>query len=137
MAALEKRGVGFRSITEAIDTTTPGGRLLFHLFGKIGHFERYLIQERTCAGLAAVAAQGLTGGRKPVVTGDKLKRVQVLVAKGLTVREAAIRVKVGQDGVPSSDAQPMSEARTRFEKAVAELCAWAANTPGQFGESPF
>lgn len=87
--------------------------------------------------LSRGCAQGLIGGRKPVVTGDKLKRVQVLVAKGLTVREAAIRVKVGQDGVPSSDAQPMSEARTRFEKAVAELCAWAANTPGQFGESPF
>jgi len=43
VAALEKRGVGFRSITEAIDTTTPGGRLVFHLFGALGQFERDLI----------------------------------------------------------------------------------------------
>lgn len=70
VAALEKRGVGFRSITEAIDTdtTTPGGRLVFHLFGALGQFERDLIQERTRAGLAAAAARGRTGGRKPVVT---------------------------------------------------------------------
>jgi DNA invertase Pin-like site-specific DNA recombinase len=52
VTALEKRGVGFRSITEAIDTTTPGGRLVFHLFGALGQFERDLIQERTRAGLA-------------------------------------------------------------------------------------
>ncbi len=96
VAALEKRGVGFRSITEAIDTTTPGGRLVFHLFGALGQFERDLIQERTRAGLAAAAARGRTGGRKPVVTEDKLKRAQALVAKGLTVREAATRVKVGK-----------------------------------------
>jgi DNA invertase Pin-like site-specific DNA recombinase len=49
VTALEKRGVGFRSITEAIDTTTPGGRLVFHLFGALGQFERDLIQERTRA----------------------------------------------------------------------------------------
>lgn len=96
VAALEKRGVGFRSITEAIDTTTPGGRLVFHLFGALGQFERDLIQERTRAGLAAAAARGRTGGRKPVMTEDKLKRAQTLVAKGLTVREAATRVKVGK-----------------------------------------
>ncbi len=96
VAALEKRGVGFRSITEAIDTTTPGGRLVFHLFGALGQFERDLIQERTRAGLAAAAARGRTGGRKPVMTEDKLKRAQALVAKGLTVREAATRIKVGK-----------------------------------------
>ena len=51
VTTLEKRGVGFRSITEAIDTTTPSGRLVFHLFGALGQFERDLIQERTRAGL--------------------------------------------------------------------------------------
>jgi DNA invertase Pin-like site-specific DNA recombinase len=96
VAALEKRGVGFRSITEAIDTTTSDGRLVFHLFGALGQFERDLIKERTRAGLAAAAGLGRTGGRKPVVTEDKLKRAQALVAKGLTVREAATRVKVGK-----------------------------------------
>jgi DNA invertase Pin-like site-specific DNA recombinase len=84
------------TITEAIDTTTPGGRLVFHLFGALGQFERDLIQERTRAGLAAAAARGRTGGRKPVMTEDKLKRAQALVAKGLTVREAATRIKVGK-----------------------------------------
>jgi transposase-like protein len=58
VAPLEQRGVGFRSLTESIDTTTPGGRLIFHLFGALGQFERDLIQERTRAGLAAAAARG-------------------------------------------------------------------------------
>jgi hypothetical protein len=96
VAALEKRGVGFRSITEAIDTTSPGGRLVFHLFGALGQFERDLIQERTRAGLAAAAARGRKGGRKLVITADKLERARGMVAKGLTVREAASRLKVGK-----------------------------------------
>ena len=96
VAALEKRGVGFRSLTEAIDTTTPGGRLVFHLFGALGQFERDLIRERTRAGLAAAAARGRKGGRKPVVSADKLARARSMVAKGLTVREAATRLKIGK-----------------------------------------
>lgn len=96
VTALEKRGVGFRSITEAIDTTTSGGRLVFHLFGALGQFERDLIQERTRAGLSAAAARGRKGGRKPVVTSDKLERARTIIAKGLTVREAATRLKVGK-----------------------------------------
>lgn len=95
MRSLATRGVGFRSITEAIDTTTPGGRLVFHLFGALGQFERDLIQERTRAGLAA-ALRGRKGGRKPVVTGEKLERARSLIGKGLTVREAATRLRVGK-----------------------------------------
>jgi len=96
LAALEGRGVGFRSITEAIDTTTPGGRLVFHLFGALGQFERDLIQERTRAGLAAAAARGRPAGRRPVVTDDKLKRARGMISKGLTIREVAVRLKVGK-----------------------------------------
>jgi DNA invertase Pin-like site-specific DNA recombinase len=96
VADLEKRGVGFRSITETIDTTTPGGRLVFHLFGALGEFERDLIRERTRAGLAAAAARGRKGGRKRVVTGDKLERARAIITNGLTVREAATRLKVGK-----------------------------------------
>jgi DNA invertase Pin-like site-specific DNA recombinase len=96
VTSLAKRGVGFRSITEAIDTTTSGGRLVFHLFGALGQFERDLIQERTRAGLAAAAARGRKGGRKPVVTDDKLERARASIAKGLTVREAAVRLRVGK-----------------------------------------
>ena len=96
VTTLEHRGVGFRSITEAIDTTTPGGRLVFHLFGALGQFERDLIRERTRAGLAAAAARGRKGGRKPVIDAEKLVRARSMIAKGLTVREAASRLRVGK-----------------------------------------
>jgi DNA invertase Pin-like site-specific DNA recombinase len=94
--AMEARGVSFRSLTEAIDTTTPGGRLVFHIFGALGQFERDLIRERTRAGLDAATARGRQGGRKPVVTDEKLRRAQTLLTQGLTVREVAARVKVGK-----------------------------------------
>ncbi len=93
---LEKKGVGFRSVTEAIDTTTPGGKLIFHIFGALGEFERDLIRERTRAGLKAAAARGRKGGRKPVVTVANLERATAMIAKGLTVREAAMRLKIGK-----------------------------------------
>ena len=96
ISALEARGVGFRSLTESIDTTTSGGRLIFHVFGALGQFERDLIRERTKAGLAAAAARGRKGGRKPVITADKLQRAREHIANGLNVREAAMRLKVGK-----------------------------------------
>ena len=96
ISALEARGVGFRSLTESIDTTTPGGRLIFHVFGALGQFERDLIRERTKAGLSAAAARGRKGGRKPVITADKLQRAQEHIANGLNVREAAARLKVSK-----------------------------------------
>ena len=61
---LETLGIGFRSITESIDTTTSGGKLIFHIFGALAEFERDLILERTQAGLAAARARGRRGGRK-------------------------------------------------------------------------
>jgi len=93
---LEARGIGFRSLTEAIDTTNPGGRLIFHIFGALGQFERDLIRERTRAGLDAAATRGRKGGRLPVITDDKLRRAKSLIAQGLTVREAAARLKIGK-----------------------------------------
>jgi DNA invertase Pin-like site-specific DNA recombinase len=93
---LDGRGIGLRSLTEQIDTTTPGGRLIFHVFGALGQFERDLIRERTRAGLKAAEARGRRGGRKPVVTEEKLRRARDLIAKGPTVRETAARVKIGK-----------------------------------------
>ena len=90
------KGVGFRSLTEGVDTTTPGGTLVFHLFGALAQFERDLIRERTNAGLKAAEARGRKGGRKPVVTPDKLVRARIHLAAGLTVREAAARMRVGK-----------------------------------------
>jgi DNA invertase Pin-like site-specific DNA recombinase len=69
---LERRGIGFKSLRESVDTTTPGGRLVFHLFGAPAEFERDLVRERTAAGLAAARARGRKGGRPPVLTPQKL-----------------------------------------------------------------
>jgi len=60
---LHDRGIGFRSLTEQIDTTTSGGRLVFHVFGALAEFERDLIRERTQAGLQAARERGHRGGR--------------------------------------------------------------------------
>ncbi len=62
---LRLRNIGFRSLTEAIDTTTAQGVLVFHMFSALAEFERALIRERTCAGLAAAKRAGRTGGRPP------------------------------------------------------------------------
>lgn len=93
---LEVKGVGFRSITENIDTTTSGGRLVFHLFGALAQFERDLIRERTKAGLQAAEQRGRRGGRQAVVTPEKLTKARQHLAAGLNVREAAARVKIGK-----------------------------------------
>ncbi len=99
VADLEGRGVGFRSLTENIDTTTPTGRLVFHIFGALGQFERDLIRERTSAGLSAAAARGRKGGRPIATTPEKVARARQLIASGLNVREAAGRVKVGKSAL--------------------------------------
>lgn len=70
---LGQRSVAFRSLTEAIDTTTAGGRLLFHVMGALAEFEHQLIVERTCAGLAAARARGRTGGRRRVMSDDQVR----------------------------------------------------------------
>ena len=84
--------VGFRSLTEAIDTTTSGGRLVFHLFSALGQFERDLIQERTRAGLAAAGARNERAGGSPSSPATSWTVARSFIAKGLTVREAAIRL---------------------------------------------
>ena len=89
-------GVGFRSLTEQIDTTTSGGMLVFNIFGSLAQFERDLIRERTNAGLKAARERGSLGGRRPVITPDKLRKARDHIAAGLTVREAATRLKVGK-----------------------------------------
>jgi DNA invertase Pin-like site-specific DNA recombinase len=63
ITALDQREIGFKSITENIDTTTSGGKLVFHIFGALAEFERDIIRERTNAGLQAARARGRLGGR--------------------------------------------------------------------------
>jgi DNA invertase Pin-like site-specific DNA recombinase len=67
---LNEKGIGFKSLTESIDTTTPAGELIFHIFGALAEFERELIRERTRAGLQAARARGRVGGRRSIETHD-------------------------------------------------------------------
>ena len=88
--SLETSGVGFRSLTEHLDTTTPNGRLIFHLFGALAEFERELIRERTKAGLAAARARGRKGGRPAKLNAERLRIAQrLLTDPESTVSEVA------------------------------------------------
>ena len=85
VAALAERGIGFKSLTEQIDTTTPGGKLIFHVFGALAEFERDLIRERTHAGLAAARARGRLGGRpKKLADAKQIAAAQALYDGGQT-----------------------------------------------------
>jgi DNA invertase Pin-like site-specific DNA recombinase len=80
IATLQERSIGLKSLTENIDTTTPGGKLIFHVFGALAEFERDLIRERTQAGLIAARARGKRGGRPALVDAKKQKLLQTLYA---------------------------------------------------------
>jgi len=73
VTTLRRRGIGFKSLHEALDTTTPGGRLVFHVFAALAEFIRELIVARTRDGLAAAKAHGRTGGRPTVITPELLR----------------------------------------------------------------
>lgn len=75
---LESRGIGFRSLSESLDTTTSGGKLVFQIFGALAEFERNLIQERTQAGLKAARARGRIGGRRPLLDSTKISLLKKL-----------------------------------------------------------
>ena len=77
---LETSKIGFRSLQESIDTTTSGGKLIFHLFGSLAEFERNLIRERTQAGLQAARARGRKGGRRPKLTAQQIEIGRSLAA---------------------------------------------------------
>jgi DNA invertase Pin-like site-specific DNA recombinase len=92
---LHKRGVGFRSLTESIDTTTAVGKLALHVMGAIAQFERDMTRERTAAGMRSAAARGVRMGAKPRLSPRQLAEVeQLLRTSTLTVRDIAKRFKV-------------------------------------------
>jgi DNA invertase Pin-like site-specific DNA recombinase len=80
VTALSAKGIGFRSLRESIDTTSAGGKLVFHLFGALAEFERELIRERTRAGLTSARARGRLGGRPKVIDKKKAKIAASLYA---------------------------------------------------------
>jgi DNA invertase Pin-like site-specific DNA recombinase len=111
---LRVRGIGFRSLTEALDTTTAQGRLVFHMFGALAEFERSLIRERTQAGLAAARRAGRTGGRPRKLTDDDIEAAKAVLANpDIGVTQIARRLGVS----PATLYRYIPAART-------------ANTPG-------
>ena len=74
--------MGFKSVQESIDTTTPGGRLVFHVFSALAQFELEMVRERTMAGLASARERGRLGGRPTVLTPAKLKQAQRMLRGG-------------------------------------------------------
>src|SRR3954447_12867465 len=85
---LNDRKIGFRSLTENIDTTTSGGKLIFHIFGAFAEFERDIIKERTNAGLEAARTRGKLEGRPKALSPEKIKLARRLYADtGTSVAE--------------------------------------------------
>lgn len=96
---IEERGAGFRSLTEAIDSTTPGGRVMFHIFGALAEFERDLIRERTKAGLAVAASAGRYPGRPTVMTPERVDTARSLREQGRSLDYIARTLGVGRGAV--------------------------------------
>jgi DNA invertase Pin-like site-specific DNA recombinase len=116
MQDLDERRVGFRSLTESIDTTSAGGRLIFHVFGALAEFEHTLIRERTKAGLAAARARGRKGGRKPKLTKTDVKKAAAMlrdptvtkteVAEHFGVTRMTLNSALEREGYPENPACP-------------------------------
>lgn len=93
---LLQQGIGLKTLTQDIDTTTAGGRLIFTVFGAIAEFEQEIIRERTCAGLDAARARGRKGGRPRVLSEKDLKEARALLTDpDITVEDVARRLGVG------------------------------------------
>jgi DNA invertase Pin-like site-specific DNA recombinase len=97
VADLRARGVGLRSLSETIDTTTATGELVFHLFASLAQYERALIRERVVAGLEAARRRGRRGGRPRRLDAERVAAARAMLAEGTSL-SAAARVT----GVPRS-----------------------------------
>jgi len=97
VTALEQRKINFESLTEKIETVSPSGRLVFHVFAALAEFERNLIRERTMAGLTAARARGRTGGRPPKLTSKEIKTIRALLKSAeIPVAEIAARFHIAR-----------------------------------------
>lgn len=96
MKQFEERGVDFKSITEGFDTTTPAGKLLFHIIGSLAQFERELIRERVMAGLEAAKANGKKLGRKFTIKPEDVSRAVSLYQGGKSFGEVAAELGISR-----------------------------------------
>lgn len=94
--SFREQDVAFKSLSEAIDTTTSGGRLIFSIFGAIAEFERNLIRERTQVGLTAARERGRVGGRPPKMTPARIKQAKRMRDSGMHLTEIAEVIGVGR-----------------------------------------
>ncbi len=95
MERLAEAGAGFRSLTEAIDTTTPAGRMMMQMVGAFAEFERAMLRERTKVGLDAARGEGRIGGRRPKLSDQQQSEIRKMIAKGdKTAADAARLFKV-------------------------------------------
>ncbi len=93
---LQARNVGFRSLTENIDTTTSGGRLFFHIFGALAEFDRDIISENTHAGLEAARARGRVGGRSRALNDEQVRIAHALAAQDIPREQIGQLLKVSR-----------------------------------------
>lgn len=96
VGAIETKGAHFRSLSENIDTTSSGGRLVFHIMGAMAEFERALIVERTKAGMAVAKARGVKMGRKKLLDSIQLKQARMLLENGESVGHVAQGMRVSR-----------------------------------------
>jgi DNA invertase Pin-like site-specific DNA recombinase len=97
IAELEQRKINFESLTEKIETGSPAGRLVFHVFAALAEFERNLIRERTVAGLKAARARGRTGGRPSKLSAKEIKTIRALLKSAdIPVSEIAARFHIAR-----------------------------------------
>jgi DNA invertase Pin-like site-specific DNA recombinase len=86
---IQAAGAGFKSLTEAIDTTAPAGRMMMQMLGSFAEYEREMVRERTRAGLQAARAQGRHGGRKPKFSADQKAEILTMLAAGRSAADVA------------------------------------------------
>lgn len=86
---LRRRGIGFISLTESIDTSSPGGKLIFHILAALAEFEKSLIRERTIAGIAAAKERGRIFGRRPTLTEAQCKEIRHALNSGASMSDVA------------------------------------------------
>ena len=123
VTTLGEREVGFVSLTEAIDTTTPAGRLLFGIMASLAQFERDLIQERTMAGLAAARARGKVGGRPPIMTTEKLAVARRMLDEGKPKAVIAKTIGVSRPTLYAHLAASLALSNSHQDARDASMCA--------------
>lgn len=124
---LKRRGIGFISLTESIDTSSAGGQLIFHILAALAEFEKSLIRERTIAGIAAAKARGKLPGRRPALTEVQCREIRAVLNAGPPY-ETSPKVMMfiaepssgdrsfGMKSPPAVDRQPGSD------RSVEEFC---------------